>query len=151
MVACQMLPWPGKFLVGSVSILETGGVFAPHPLLRLPDKCPELLNVGLSNCDEGWKSEDPKISAQSLPLYFLILPGTNYGPLHLSNYSLVHLLCLRRELAWLWLFGVFISPWDSREIVYSLGGDGEAGKRIHRKQISNVRYILPFRDSSYLW
>ena len=64
-----MLPRPGKFLIGAVSILETGGVFAPHPLLRLPDKCPELLDVGLSNCDEGWKSEDPEdLSSVSSPL-----------------------------------------------------------------------------------
>lgn len=29
------------------------------------------------------------------------------------------------------------------------GGGGETGRSSHRKQITNVMYILPFRDSSY--
>ena len=61
MVVCHTLPGlSGKLLTDYVCILEMGGDFALHPLLRLPDQCSEVLDVGLASHEESWESKDQK-------------------------------------------------------------------------------------------
>lgn len=109
----------------------------------------------LVNSDEGWGSEDQKdLSKVSVPFTSLLLQPYILQPLlplQLLSSGSAMSYALEENLLGGGFFESLLSHGIPEKlcVVWVVVVGGGTGRSSHRKQITNVTYILPFRDSSY--